>query len=77
MRWYCCFSAEYRSILFKFTEEKQQIPSHGEFKENSSMLSREATIPPHGEFKENSSVLSREVTIPPHGEFKENRSVFS
>ena len=54
--------------------EKQQIPSHGEFKENSSVLSREATIPPHGKFKENRSVLSREATIPPDGKFKENRS---
>jgi hypothetical protein len=42
--------------------EKQQIPSHGEFKENSSVLSREVTIPSHGEFKENSSMLSREAT---------------
>jgi hypothetical protein len=37
--------------------EKQQIPSHGEFKENSSMLSREATIPSHGEFKDHGIVL--------------------
>ena len=42
--------------------EKQQIPSHGEFKENRSVLSREAAIPLYGKFKENSSVLSREAT---------------